>query len=79
MQPPGADKSAQTINLMSAERAPCCCFAPQSAGDDAGVVPVGPEGGPGCGPTILPLPGSTAPAAAGLPVCRGYGQPRAVE
>lgn len=64
---------------MSAERTNSCCFVLQPAGDDAGVVPVGPEGGPGCGATLLPQPGSTAQAAAGLPVCRGNGQPRAVE
>lgn len=41
----------------------------QSAGDDAGVVSVGPEGGPGGDSAFLSQSGSTTQAAAGLPVC----------
>lgn len=79
VQPSGADRSAQTFDWLSSEHAHCYCLVLQSAGDDAGVVPVRPAGGPGCSSTLLPLPGSAAPAAAGLPVCRGNRQPCAVE
>lgn len=56
-----------------------CCFVHQLVGDDAGVITVRPEGRPGSVPAFLSQSRSAPQAAAGLPVCRGYKQPRAVE